>query len=118
MPSLDIDPDNDPTYTEPAIPPGVSADTAFSIQAQARQHHERMGEARATRRALGSRLDKIDKRIDAIPGKIEVRAAMMIAVALFTFLLVGVAQLAGINSSQAATDSRRLLTPLSAPEAP
>lgn len=118
MPPLDTDPDTEPTYIEPVIPPGVSEDTAFSIRAQARQHFERMGESRATRKALGIRLERIEADLAAKPGKTEVRLLMTFAMLIFTVMLMAFLTGHGINTAQAVTDATHLVTPLSTPETP
>ena len=113
MPPLDTDPDTEPTYTEPAIPPGVSEDTAFSIRTQARQHHERMGESRTTRRALGVRLERIESDLAGKPGKVEVRALMSFVGMVFLLILFAAFQKNGIDGDQAARDAAGVMHTIS-----
>jgi hypothetical protein len=125
MSPLDTDTDTEPTYTEPAIPPGVSEDTAFSIRTQSRQHFERMGESRATRRALAIRLERIESDLAEKPGKIEVRALMSFVGMVFLLVLFAAFQKNGIDGDQAARSATGVMhtisgssTVTSAPEAP
>lgn len=89
------------------------------LTAQRDQHVERMAEARELRTAVSKRLDKIESDVGearadlaAKPGKLEVRAIIGISAAVFVLLLVGLLQLAGVNTAHAVRDTTTLLQPL------
>lgn len=68
------------------------------------QHRERMDEAVELRKAVNSRLVKIEEDLAQKPGKPEVRAVFGFLAVLILLLLVGIYQLKGIDSSKAVRD--------------
>jgi hypothetical protein len=68
------------------------------------QHRERMDEAVELRKAVNSRLVKIEEDLAQKPGKPEVRAVFGFLAILILLLVVGIYQLKGIDSSKAVRD--------------